>query len=223
MKYIFIKDFYNYFKYHKKIWISYIVIIFLSILFGNLIGLQLKDSIAMSLGLNCSPNSGILEIIMYILNIGFYILPVLLVINTDIKFNADNLFLRIDLKKWLYGKILSIIIILFVQKIITFIVIAAICLFYNYTPFGFIDVFINNYLLILFIQLLFFMVYIISSYSKRIIIFFILVLLLLIKYLFINSYTVNKVLIMFLIITVCILILFLKNKINNLFENVGGN
>ena len=212
MRYLF-SDLKSYFK-NNIIYLHCIFLFFIFILYG-----YMKNSLYYSylnvLGLDILKTSNYIEMSMYYYNILFTIFLTIYIFIKNLKYSINNLFLRMDLKKWIIYLILKILFILIIPKIISHFIIS---LFVNVNIIIFITNLYKDIIFTVSISLLSILVFI---FHKRIHSIF---LLLLIMVLFkINVLSANiYILLIIIFIEIVLLLWFFSNKKNYLFENING-
>ena len=157
MKYILIHDFFKTMKEFLKIYILYFVTLLLfSFYMKSLPNIGMDLAIQKILGIILVPED-IFSILLYTLNIVFFGLLALKVYTHSILQGSDCLFTRILKRKWVYYKLFSVFLILFLFKILAFVLVS--CIFWYSSVFQF---FFSNFCLTLFIVLFCLGIYILS-------------------------------------------------------------
>ncbi len=128
MRYIILNDIFFINKKMKKWLIIYMLIIFLVPFYLKYTNLLSSDYFFVNVGLKFNKNSFI-EVLLFLLNICFYLYITLNLFFSNIKFGIDNLFNRITKKRYIIGKMLSMSLILLLLLIISFTVLF---LIYNF-------------------------------------------------------------------------------------------
>lgn len=113
MQYIILNDISNCLK-NKRIIICYIICLMIFCTFGVLTDVSFLKYKALGLILT----NDFIEILMYILNILFYIYLIVYIFIFDIKYNIDNLFVRFFKTQYIIYKLISIFIIITITKTI---------------------------------------------------------------------------------------------------------
>lgn len=208
MKYILFNDVNLIINKYRKVLIFNILILFIYLCVNISIDNQTNINLFLSmLGINCTLDSNLLSIIMYIFNIIFIIfIPLVLIIN-DLE-HMDNIFLRLKIKKWITFKIMSILLITFTYKILIYIIIMILgknssIMYY----------FIKDYLFSISIQMLFMFIYLVANKNRIIIPFIIILFAFNIKYAILNIININIYILFILpIIELVLLVLISKKK-----------
>lgn len=126
MKYLFLNDI-RYLKKHFKL---FLIIIIMEILFQNLI---IGDNVINEiLGRNPSNIYDFIAILFYIMNICFYVYVILYVYSNDLTYNLENIFFRINPKKFIFSKIISVVFCIFLLRSIEYLIILPLFLKENY-------------------------------------------------------------------------------------------
>lgn len=213
--YIIINDFISFsYKYFKEI-IGYLIIIISYLLFKKILPTQI-NSLNIILGGIVNSNFSILDYVIFSMNIciNFFIVTVLL--NNDFYYGFYNIFLRINLKKWLLIKITSIFTILLSKNIILIILSLILNIILGINTFMGISLFFK---ILLFNYLMIFFFIIIISFNKQIItlsapIF----LIILLSSLNINILNINIIFITSILLIEFLIILFRERKLLKKFE-----
>lgn len=223
MEYVYIHDFLFYFKEQKKFFITYLSFIVAFILFQMIIGIEVDDNLFNNvLGLRCTTQSNILEISLYIINMGFAILSSLIIFNNDIKNGIDNLFLRIKILKWIIAKLISIIFITILTKAIIYTIVFIIFALNKVIIKWIIIIFLKNILYTTLIQFTFLIFYIICKKNKFVIPILLIICLFSIKYLFVDISNLNEFFLLVSLFLISIIIIIIRKKIIYLFDYNGG-
>ncbi|MDD2391782.1 MAG: hypothetical protein PHU94_02450 [Bacilli bacterium] len=179
----------------------------------------------LALGLKITSKESIIEIIMYIFNYGFYVLIVLQLLLKNFNGSMSSFLLRITPLKWIIYKLLSIAIVSFITRFLTFCIILFYLVLFKFETYSLIEIFLYDFLYIVLIQNIFLLIYMI--YLKNIKVFFVLLLSLLFL-----SYDINILIFtndiinlnlgaIVLIVSVLLVLLNLfigKNTYNQVFE-----
>ena len=167
------------------------------------------------LGLDILKTSNYIEMSMYYYNILFTIFLTIYIFIKNFKYSINNLFLRMDLKKWIIYLILKILFILIIPKIISHFIIS---LFVNVNIIIFITNLYKDIIFTVSISLLSILVFI---FHKRIHSIFLLLLIMVVFK--INVLSANiYILLIIIFIEIVLLLWFFSNKKNYLFENING-
>lgn len=223
MKYILMNDL-KLLKQKKKMIIVYLIIILSYLLYNSWINKGLNiELIYRTFGLKCTSESLMLDILMYIYNIVSFIYFTLLVFNNDIKTNITNIFLRMNMKKWLITKIVSIINITVILKLLSYILVTLIYIVEGTFNFEIIKCFLINTIWILFIELFVLYGYILFKKIPYILPVFIVLILINYKYLLFNFIAYNNYIFIALLINIILvtIILFNNKKYICIFENIN--
>ncbi len=219
MKYLFYKDIYYFFRKYLRLFIFYIAIIISFIILETRIGVPLSDNLFFdALGLNCSLEDNFLVILMYLFNIGNFVLLAVLLVKDDITNFTEYIFLRKDKIWWFFNKIISVSSIIFLLKIILYLICYIYFFINNYNIDNIFNLLLHDYMyILLIIMLLFFSYFLVKKFGK--LIFVPLVLLLIICKLPINILSFNLVIgfILLFIIVFGLFIILKKSKIS-IFE-----
>lgn len=213
-----IHDFYDYFIKKRKFILCYIVITLLFILFENMMGVSSDTLITSALGLNYSLNTYILDIIMYIMNIGFTILSVVIIFSNDFNEGIENIFLRMNKKKWLCLKLLNIILIIFFTKVLLFFIIMILCVIKGIVIKRMIEYFCVTLFIHIFISLLSIFLLLLSVTNKYLIFLIITICIINVRRLFINFLNLKISIILSAIILLFVLIMVFNHKVYYFFE-----
>lgn len=127
------------------------------------------DILKITLGLNFS-NGILITEMMFILNIVIFLFFATYLYIKDLKNNLDNLFLRMSIKKWFYSKEILMILLTFILKMVQYILVSAI-IYYDgkkgILSSKVIELFFTDYLLTIFLQQVFIIMYFsINLFSK---------------------------------------------------------
>lgn len=170
----------------------------------------------LSLNIDIS-NFQLLEFILFILNIFIHIYMVYFLFYNDIKKGICNFLLRINSKKYIFYKLLSIFFYNFLLLLFPFIIFCGFLILYKFNL-----NFILKLKMILYfynIELIFLLTYIFNS--KYSILLFLLFLILLILFNFINILNINLFLLFFLAIIIAFTIyLIFKKNFHQIFETI---
>lgn len=207
MKYIFMNDVSLIINKYKKVFIFYVVLLLLYLWVNMTVDNQMDINLFLSaLGLNCTLDSNLLSLIMYILNICMImIIPLILLIN-DLE-HMENIFLRLKLKKWMIFKTMSILLITFIYKVLIYILILLFSK--NYVILSY---FVNDYLFSIIIQLFFILFYLIVNKNKKVLPIIIAVLIFNFKYLILDVININNYILCILPIINFILLMSISKK-----------
>jgi len=192
MKYILIKDILRFFKENIKAIFIYIFILISFVLAQKIINTKLNAYLFLTtVGLNFSFESGLLEMLLAIFNISFYIFIAINIFLNDLEIGFDNLFLRMSRGKWFLFKLLSILLITFLFMFINYFYLLII--FYLFSvKINFIFIFISNYIYFVFLQILSLFVYLICKKYNKLIILVLAVVLFMIKNILLNLDKINN-------------------------------
>ena len=205
MKYIFTNDANLIMNKYKKTFLFYIVLLLLY-LWVNVTDQIDIDLFLSALGLNCTLDSNLLSLIMYILNIYIMVMiPLILLIN-DLD-HMENIFLRMKLKKWMIFKTMSILLITFIYRILIYILIS----FFN-KNYMILSYFVHDYLFSVTIQMFFILFYLIVHKNKKILPIIIVLLIFNFKYLILDVININNYLLYALPIISFILLMVISKK-----------
>ena len=164
------------------------------------------DLFLSALGLNCTLDSNLLSLIMYILNIYMMIMiPLILLIN-DLE-HMENIFLRMKLKKWMIFKTMSILLITFIYRILIYILVS----FFN-KNYMILSYFVHDYLFSVTIQMFFILFYLIIHKNKKILPIVIVLLIFNFKYLIVDVININNYLLYTLPIISFVLLMVISKK-----------
>lgn len=207
MKYIFMNDVNLIINKYKKVFIFYVVLLLLYLWVNMTVDNQMNINLFLSaLGLNCTLDSNLLSLIMYILNICMImIIPLILLIN-DLE-HMENIFLRLKLKKWMIFKTMSILLITFIYKVLIYILILLFSK--NYVILSY---FVNDYLFSITIQLFFILFYLIVNKNKKVLPIIIALLIFNFKYLILDVININNYILCILPIINFILLMSISGK-----------
>lgn len=173
MKYIILNDMFFMNKKIKKWLIVYMLIIFLVPFYIKYANLLSYDYFFVNIGLKFNKNSFI-EILLFLLNICFYLYISLNLFFSNVKFGVDNLFNRITKKKYIIGKLLSMLLILLLIIIINFTVLFLIYSFLGIRIFDILSILIYSFIIIFTFCISVILVMELFLYKKFIAIFFLL-------------------------------------------------
>ncbi len=111
----------------------------------------------------------IIEILLYLFNIFIFIFLFMDVYIKDFLYQIDNLFMRIPFYKWYCKKSILFVGIIFLIKILqyTFLCVILFVLKEKFEIFSLVQLFIKDYLYIIFLQYCFFLVYILMIIGRR--------------------------------------------------------
>lgn len=223
MKYILVNDL-KLIKQKKKMVLAYLIILLGYLLYNSLIGNKLNiDLVYGMFGLDCNFMSPFLDILMYIYSIVLFIYFALLIFDNDIKTNITNIFLRMNLKKWLLIKIISIINITLVIKLLSYAPIIFIYLINNVFTFEMINCLVINLIWIVSIEMLVLYVYILLKKVPYLLFIIIVVMLLNYKYLFFSFIAHSNYIFMALLINIILITMILLSSKRSIciFENIN--
>lgn len=125
MKYIFLNDLYTIFKKHKFMVLFYMIMIFLmTYLMFNSEEITNIDTFLYLFGLNTKIEEyKYVCLLIYIFNFTYILLIPFLLLDNDVKKGQCNIFMRINFRKWLGIKTLSILLISFIMELVTFLLV----------------------------------------------------------------------------------------------------
>lgn len=129
IKYVFITDILYLLKKRKGIIMLFLISPIVIACINSNLNIPFIDIVNTSMGTNIVlKQMGVLEICMYLLNIGIITFLITDLFVRDIKYNLDNIFLRTDLLKWIISKVIMFLIFNFILKIIQYSVVIIILL-----------------------------------------------------------------------------------------------
>lgn len=125
MKYIFLNDLYTIFKKHKFMVLFYMIMIFLmTYLMFNSEEITNIDTFLYLFGLNTKIEEyKYVCLLIYIFNFTYILLIPFLLLDNDVKKGQCNIFMRINFRKWLGIKTLSILLTSFIMELIAFLLV----------------------------------------------------------------------------------------------------
>lgn len=220
MNYIVKNDILYLLKYKKKIMLMYFLMIVIYIVVG-LISKSSNDAQLFydSLGLNCSLTKNVLVMMMYLFNVGIFLYISFILFTKDIKNGIDNIFLRLDKKKWLLVKIMSILLVTIIIKISVYLILTLLLLINGIHINNIVNLFIIDILYISIIQNIALALYIINSKYKYLLYSILSVMILLINYLPLNIlFLIDRSGVVALMLVA--VILFQSYIINSFYTNV---
>lgn len=226
MKYIFLNDVSHIIKKQQKIFIIYFISIIITSLFYSLSGIDYKKVISIVLGNDCNSSSLYIEFIMYLLNLFICIYFVSNIYIKDIRYQLDNIFLRMKPNKWIEIKFLSFLLFMFVIKLIEYSIILLTIYFFGYNvELSYIlRLFIIDYIYYIFVQYLSLVIYIIYFLLQKARI-LIIIIIFIIGYYFpkniISCYSSIYIMIIALLILFVTLKIFFKYKSKKIIQKVG--
>lgn len=225
MKYVIYNDIDYIFKNKKKL----ISLLFILSIISILILIQSRDTIfdilTVGLGLNLKlKESGTMEIIMYLLNLFFFLYLIVDIYIKDITYNIDNIFLRIKPLKYIIYKNIGFILITFLIKMLQYILCILLGIIMNKEfSMNIIDLYFTDYIYILIFQYLFMILYYIYIIMKKNVYVLLIGSLVMIGLIPKNIWKMNSnlgyILIIFLLIQIIIYVLFSK-KNKSIIENL---
>ncbi len=226
MKYIFLNDISHIFKRQRKIFIIYFISIIIISIFYSIGKMDYKEVISIVLGNNYTSTSLYIEVIMYLLNLFICIYFIFDIYTKDLRYQLDNIFLRMKPIIWIEIKFLSFLLFMYIFKLLEyFIIIFIIFLFKHNMDFGYIlKLFITDYIYYIFIQYLSLMIYIMYFLLEKFKI-FIMIIIFIISYYFpkniISCYSSLTIMIIVLYILFIILKILFKYKSKKIIQKVG--
>ncbi|MCI8347043.1 MAG: hypothetical protein HFJ12_03730 [Bacilli bacterium] len=220
MKYLFYKDIYYFFRKNFKLFGFYIGVIIFFIFIETKVGVPLtKELFLDALGLNCSLNDNFLIILMYLFNIGSFVLLAILLVKDDITNFSEYIFLRKSEIWWFFNKFISVSLIVLFLKIILYLICYIYFFVNDYIIDGTFELILKDYIYsLLIIVMLFFLCFLLKRQKK--LIFSLLVILLLISHILpMNILNIDLFVSFILIasISFILLIMLRKSKIS-IFE-----
>jgi hypothetical protein len=161
MKYIMYSDINYLFKYKKRVILLYIFFSLLSVFINMNSSTNIENILMLSFGNNLKFDSiGILEIIMYFLNLFFFLYLVIDVYIKDLLYNIDNLLLRIKPFNYIRFKNLCFILVMFFLKFIQYFICTLFCFILNKNfDFNVVYLYLIDSIYILTFQYLFILIY----------------------------------------------------------------
>lgn len=133
MKYIFLNDISFVLNKMKKILSTYLFSILFVSFFYNMNKLDLVDMINVILGNNFKINSSLyIELIMYVLHLSICIYMVFSIYIKDVRYQLDNIFLRVTPNSWIRNKNISFLLIMFLFKIIEYLLLMILMYLFGY-------------------------------------------------------------------------------------------
>jgi hypothetical protein len=225
MKFLIYNDIRFVIRNHKNIYFWYGI----SIILYFTLKISIKDSLVFdaakdSLGVQCSlDNADIMQIIMYILNVGIYAYIALNIFIKDIKNGVDNIFLRVGTLRWVTIKVISILLISTVLHVMTIILI--VLMFYpkNFDLHLIYNIFTKKILYISIVQNISLIFLMFSIVNKYIIIIFPLLLMLFCQFIPTNMLSIGYTNYGIIIIVLYVLILAIFSSLYvTIFERING-
>lgn len=222
MKYVLVNDIYSFFYKYKLYILVFLLTIISSVIILNVGGMPLdQDLILSALGFRTSLDYGLLPFLLFVLNCGARIFVVAQIFNNDVKNGLDNIFLRMNLNKWINIKCFSI----FLLNIIsTFLIFIALIIFFainNVIISDNLKYVLINIIFFSFVEYLFLLIYLISKKLKWLIPVFIVIFLLCSRFILVDVVVMIDNIIIFILTTVVILILIkiiVKKDFIQIFE-----
>lgn len=212
MKYLFLKNLSIIKNRTWKVFIGYFILMAIVSIFWKINDLN-NDIIGFGnvLGLGLIKHAHILVILTRIFKMAFYIYIVFKVFIDDFIFSTYNTFLRFNRKNWFINKTISIAFIIFIFKILEYIVVT---IFFNFNFQVMVDLFIID--LFNFWTIMLIVVFITLIKSKIKILALLVSMVVLIKYLLVNVYDV-EIIVFLIIISITYLLSYYnsKNILNN--------
>lgn len=215
MKYICLNDINHIFKKENKMLILYFIVIFLYFNLNILMGMN-KDSTIYynTLAICCDfSTSGWLEMLVFVFSIAIYVYITFQLFYKDIKFGLDNIYLRMNHKKWLLYKMTMIYFISALLLSIMYFIFYLLCLLHN-IPLGIsIFIYFKNLLYIFCVETIGLLFILVSSKIKILIPILILLFLSFFLFLPTNILKMNILLPLLLLLFASILLLLIYRKV----------
>ena len=175
MKYLLYSDIEHLLKKRKTLIIFFIISPLIIALININLPISFIEMVNMNIGTNIRSESGILEIIMYLLNISTIIYIITDLFIRDIKYQLDNIFLRKNLFVWFWEKVILFILILIIIKLFQYLNLTlAIILFTNQAfDISIFGVIITDLIYVILVGFVFLLTYVMSLVYKKIKVFLI--------------------------------------------------
>lgn len=121
MKYLFLSDIEYIIHKRKRIILIFMFMVGMSILLGDVSSNTFQSFIETSLGTTLDLSEyGILELLMYLLNVSIFLFIVVDIYIKDFCYNLDNLFLRTNPVRWFLKKSISFILFMLILKLLEY-------------------------------------------------------------------------------------------------------
>lgn len=225
MKYLLYSDIEHLLKKRKTLIIFFIISPLIIALININLPISFIEMVNMNIGTNIRSESGILEIIMYLLNISTIIYIITDLFIRDIKYQLDNIFLRKNLFVWFWGKVILFILILIIIKLFQYLnLILAIILFTNQAfDISIFGVIITDLIYVILVGFVFLLTYVMSLVYKKIkvfLIFFLLIFIIVLPKSIYLTKNYNIFILLIIILIQLIISIIIKNKNKKIIENL---
>ena len=121
MKYLFVSDIEYLIHKRKKIILIFMFMVGMSTLLGDVSSSSFQSFIGAALGTTLDLREyGILELLMYLLNVSIFLFIMVDIYIKDFCYNLDNLFLRTNPVRWFLKKSISFILFMFMLKLLEY-------------------------------------------------------------------------------------------------------
>lgn len=208
MKYVIVNDICSFFYKYKLYVLIFLITILASVVVQKLVGVPLdQDLFLSSLGFRTSLDYGLMAFLLFVFNCGVRIFVVAQIFNNDVKNGLENIFLRMNLNKWINIKCFSIFLL---NTILTFLLYISLMIIFAIN-----NIMLNTTLKYVFINIIFFsfveylflLIYLIAKKFKWIIPIFIVVFLLCARFILVDVTVMIEKIIIFILTTLFILVL----------------
>lgn len=222
MKYVLVNDIYSFFYKYKLYILVFLLTIISSVIILKVGGMPLdQDLILSALGFRTSLDYGLIPFLLFILNCGARIFVVAQIFNNDVENGLDNIFLRMNLNKWINIKCFSIFLLNIISTFLIYISLMIFFAIHNVIINDNLKYVLINIIFFSFIEYLFLVIYLISKKSKWLIPTFIVIFLLCSRFILVDITVMIENIIIFILITLFILILIkiiIKRSVIQIFE-----
>lgn len=208
MKYVIVNDIYSFFQKYKLYVLMFLLTILSSVVIQKLIGVPLdQDLFLSSLGFRTSLDYGLIPFLLFILNCGIHIFVVAQIFNNDVKNGLENIFLRMNLNKWINVKCFSIFLLNTILTILLYMSLMIIFAIDHVILSTTLIYVLINIIFFSFIEYLFLFIYLITKRFKWTIPVFVVGFLLCARFILVDIAAMIENVIIFILITAFILIL----------------
>jgi len=217
MRYIFLNDIEYLFHNRKKIlMLIFLIPLLVCMIINNNSAIEMFYT-AFGINLNFN-NTSVIELMMFIFNVVIYLFLMFDLYIDDMQFKMDNIFLRMDLKKWLFNKNIVFLFLSFLLKLIQYLLILLLMYFNNkqIAINQFINIFILDYIYISFIEFVSISMYILYITRKKLNIFFGVILLCILIFIPKNILSMNKYILLILIGVLNFIMIMFISKIGKI-------
>ena len=208
MKYVIVNDIYSFFNKYKLYVLMFLLTILSSVVVQKLIGVPVdQDLFLSSLGFRTNLDYGLIPFLLFILNCGIHIFVVAQIFNNDVKNGLENIFLRMNLNKWINVKCFSIFLLNTILTLLLYISLMIIFAINNVILNTTLKYVFINIIFFSFIEYLFLLIYLIAKRFKWTIPVFVVGFLLCTRFILVDITVMMENVIIFILITLFILVL----------------